>query len=151
MIKYEIDVKIDEEKIKRAINIGIDRFCDSVVTDAKFSLDAHNTTYEGHLKDATTYSQISDSEWQIIADIPYASYIEFGSGPRSSVSVAQLKEWVQKKKEPGIDDESAITIANNIAKSLKERGNKPQPFMRPALDRNFPEIAEQLIASAISE
>jgi len=100
--------------------------------------------------------------YELHADAPYASFVEFGSGPRTTntphplsysgmSTVTQLQapyfsenlvgamfRWVQNK--PGFFGERtykvawqiAATVGRNSPKAVSGRGTNPHPYMRPA-------------------
>lgn len=88
----------------------------------------------------------SGNRYHIRADVPYAAYVEFGTGERGQSSVdpmfqfqapaftpdltREITEWVMTK--PGFYLPRTRGVAWGIAKSISRHGTSPKPFMRPA-------------------
>ena len=76
--------------------------------------------------------------WVVIADTPYAAYVEFGTEPASKDSRGppgkngltrtqeRFREWAKRN---GRDEKFADRVYHNIM----ENGAYPNPYMRPAL------------------
>jgi hypothetical protein len=63
---------------------------------------------------------------------PSAPFLEFGTGPHKTANgskefLSSLKDWCVKH---GLADVEFL-----IVRSIRRRGTRPHPFMRPALDR----------------
>jgi hypothetical protein len=70
-------------------------------------------------------------EKDVIFPAPYAEDVEFGNAGKV-VKPEDLHKWVRRKL--GIRKESEIKrISINIAKSLAERGQSPDPYLQPAI------------------
>ena len=69
--------------------------------------------------------------------LPYAQYVEYGSGPHNATSgdgsfMESIKEWTSRVL--GGDEKDAYAIANNIRKN----GLKPRPYFRRAVVKEAP-------------
>ncbi len=105
-------------------------------------------------------------DWQVVIDSEYASMLEFGTmpslnanaGPKSThlfitpkgklslrtVSDAYYNIYKWARSIPGIKDPEAF--AYTVYKSILDKGLKPHPFIRPALDvfeENINEIYQE--------
>jgi HK97 gp10 family phage protein len=100
----------------------------------------------------------SGKEVRIVADTPYAAYVEFGTGARFGVSpygvpddvrrfdspeltpglVSAITNWVMTK--PGFMGPRTQSMAWAIAKSIAKRGTNAHPYMRPAWFATKPEM-----------
>ena len=70
----------------------------------------------------------------IVYDAIHAGVREFGRTPGSMPPVSAIEGWVKRKRSNfGIKNESEIkSIAWAIAKTIKEEGTEPAPYLRPA-------------------
>lgn len=87
---------------------------------------------------------------RIVADAPYAAYVEFGTGPRGAADAPsrfqfqapthtpeltrQIQSWVETKPTfmSGFFDIPEESLGYVIARSISEKGTHPHPFARPA-------------------
>lgn len=72
-----------------------------------------------------------DGEYHSGTAMPYAGYVEYGTGPhrtgdKSDQFLDSIKEWCHKK---GIEN------VWGVIRSIRKHGTRPQPFIRPAWDR----------------
>jgi HK97 gp10 family phage protein len=88
-------------------------------------------------------------EW---GDAEYAGVVEFGSKPHFppvealTGEVEPLDRWVERTHKVTVGaDETRESVAFLIAREIDERGNRAQPFMRPAnaiLKRKLPGVMD---------
>jgi len=77
-------------------------------------------------------------EKDVVFPAPYAEDVEFGNAGKV-VKPEDLHKWVRRKL--GIKKESEIKrISRNIAKSLAERGQSPDPYLQPAISQAKTEL-----------
>ena len=98
------------------------------------------TTDKGTLlKTARTDSKFLNKS--IIYSMPYSSTVEFGSDG-TPTNPKELETWVKRKlfKNKPAKDSTIKRVAENIAKSLGERGQAQDPFLRPAIDQALAEF-----------
>lgn len=113
----------------------------------------------GDLRKFTQPKQIDDLRWEVISAMPYAGYVEFGTGVKVSVP-SELKEVAQSIKnnpksegpgtaldaiqdwckQKGIDERAAWPILMSI---LNE-GLRPRPFLYPAWKEGSEKLEKQL-------
>lgn len=86
------------------------------------------------------------STYRVVADVPYAAFVEFGTGPRGDPSAppkfqfgtpnhtpeltASIMSWVMTK--PMFFGPRTPGVAWGIAKTISAIGTNPHPYMRPA-------------------
>lgn len=96
------------------------------------------------------------ARYRIVADVPYAAFVEFGTGPRSDPTAPlkfqfgspshtpqltqDITAWVMTK--PVFFGPRTEEVAWAIAKSIAENGTHPKPFMRPAWFKQKPAIIQ---------
>ena len=74
-------------------------------------------------------------EKTIIYPAPYAEDVEFGNNG-IQVQPKELELWVRRKLFKGEASDSTVKrVAFNIAKSLGEKGQAADPFLRPAISQ----------------
>jgi hypothetical protein len=86
----------------------------------------------GVLTDAIIAKRVDWNEYHIVAGVNYAHAIEYGLPPGRMPPHRPLLAWVKAKRigNRGEEDNTAYVIRRSIA----DRGTRPQPFMRPALN-----------------
>lgn len=89
------------------------------------------TTDTGNLlKTGNVNRKFLDKE--IVYSAPYAEDVEFGSSGRE-VKAEELTKWVRRKVLKGKGSKGKVMfVAKNIARSLRARGQAPDPFLQPA-------------------
>lgn len=113
-----LDSVIDDEKIEA----GIGKACALIERSARQKAPKGN----GDLRRSIT-SKVDGLKGEIFTPLEYAPYVEFGTGLFAEKGGRKDVPWHYK------DDEGHWHST---------RGQKPQPFMRPALDENRSKIAE---------
>lgn len=94
------------------------------------------------------------ARYRIVADVPYAAFVEFGTGPRGDPTAPlkfqfdapehtpeltrEITAWVMTK--PVFFGPRTEEVAWAIAKSIARNGTTAQPFMRPAWFKQKPMI-----------
>ena len=68
----------------------------------------------------------------VIVDVPYASYVEYGTRPHRPPKRA-IFEWAKTKFK--LSDKDAWRLTNYVVKKITEYGTKPKPFVRRAIYR----------------
>ncbi len=139
----------------------IDKFMDEV-TDRIFQLSQENLT-EPHIKvfksGKTKTITTSDTSFlfskgnvnrqflkkEIVYPVPYATDVEFGNAG-IQVKPEDLFKWVRRKLLKGKGKESTVKrTATNIANSLAERGQSPDPYLQPAISQAKAEFKGKII------
>ena len=149
-ILEKLDGIADPQKMERAIT----QACMIVERSAKInaqSLSEGDGTLAGSIA-----SRVDGLEGVVYTPLFYAPYVEYGTGIEAEDGKGrQDVPWVYVEhsgREGGAQksytlDEAKQTVAYLREKGLKAHytyGQKPQPFMRPALDDNREKIVEKL-------
>jgi hypothetical protein len=69
--------------------------------------------------------------------VNYARYVEEGRRPGRMPPPAALEGWARRKT-------GSISAAFLIARAIGRRGTRPQPYLKPALDRNRQAIGREM-------
>lgn len=121
-----LDSVVNEEKIEA----GISKACALVEREAKQKAPKRS----GELRRSITY-RVEGLRGEVYTPLEYAPYVEFGTGLFAEKGGRTDVPWFF------VDDEGQSWITS---------GQKPQPFMRPALDDNRQKIVE-VIGEAIGK
>ena len=111
-----LDGLINTQNIEKALG----KACALVEAEAKKKAPKDN----GELRRSIT-SKVEDTQGIVFTPLEYAPYVEYGTGLFAEESGRKDVPWVYQ------DDKGEWHST---------RGQKPQPFMRPALDENREEI-----------
>lgn len=144
----------DSEAISEAINaelyeIGIDW----LVAADQWLFD-NNSNYTGQTRDELYFEIVETLDGVALeagSRSGHSLWVHEGRGPGRMPPVSKIKDWVRVKLGVG-DERAATSIAWAIAKSIAEKGTKPQPFLRESLEALLPSIPgriERAIANAI--
>ena len=104
------------------LNSAIDKACLLVETDAKRQCPVD----DGQLRQSITH-EVEDKEGIVGTNVEYAPYVEFGTGIFASKGNGRQDRWRYKDAE---------------GKWHSTVGQKPQPYLEPALKKNRKKIAE---------
>ena len=108
--------------------------------------------------------QTNDFKYIISANVKYAPYVEFGTGPMAQRNIPSeyrdyanqfkgkgggtFKEfmdalilWVRRK---GIGGKNEKSVAFLIARSILKNGLRPQPFMIPSFEQEVPKLKKRI-------
>lgn len=127
--------------------------------EAKRNVAQHNTVWRGNLFRSidTERSTVPNGvRYRIVADVPYAAFVEFGTGARGDIDapprfqfgsppltedlVDEIVEWVMTK--PVFFGPRTEAVAFAIATKISEEGTHAHPYMRPAWFRMKPQIVQ---------
>lgn len=112
----QLDLFTDEA----AVNAALGKACALVERSAKQKAPKDN----GELRRSIT-SKVENFEGVVYTPLEYAPYVEYGTGLFAEDGGRQTP-WAYEDEESG--------------EWVYTRGQKPQPYMRPALDENRQEI-----------
>ena len=129
-MQYQIHINKDE--ILRAIDRKMDDIADQI-----FAKSQSNIVDQGII-DESTLLKTGNLNRQflqktIIYPVPYAESIEFGRAPGSMPPTDSLLGWI-KRKLAITDPIVARRIAFAIAMDIKRNGQKPRPYLSPAVE-----------------
>lgn len=75
----------------------------------------------------------------VASPMPYAQYVELGTGPRDLPPPFQpIYDWVRAKL--GLDDEEAQSATYAIRRTIQKRGTRPQPVWARVLESKTMEV-----------
>jgi HK97 gp10 family phage protein len=113
--------------------------------EAKRNVVEHNTVWRGNLFRSIVVRR-TGSRIRVLADVPYAAVVEYGSGQRGDPSapfdaqfgapafsgelVRDITDWVFTK--PAFYGPRTVDIAQRIASTIADEGTYAHPYMRPA-------------------
>ena len=97
---------------------------------------------KGVLRNSIKYEVVGDDTVKVYSEVPYANFVEFGTG------VYHLNEEGGAKPKPGWDvkpihSKSLVFKVNGetvFAKKVHVEGMRAQPFLRPAIHQNMSAI-----------
>ena len=141
----EFEVPSLEGLEKIDVTIPLKQAC-IVVKDAATENCPTNT---GYLKRSITYN-VSGNVGEVGTNVDYAPYIEFGTGLFAEDGNGRKTPWgpfpnLEHKYKP-----EGWKEGDEIPDFLYTHGQKPQPYLRPALDSNRDKIVE-IFRNAIRE
>jgi hypothetical protein len=127
---------------------------------AQRNVAMNNTTWHGDLYRSISARRIAspyEASYEIVADVPYAAYVEFGTGVRGGGTkfkhptkftfdsppltpdlVSEITEWVMTK--PVFYGPRTTGVSWAIAKKIAKEGTYASPYMRPAWFKGKPEM-----------
>ncbi len=127
-------------KIERMENVDryasiIQRLCLKVEREAKLNCPRKT----GHLKRSITHTIEKQTSSKVVGivgtNVEYAPYVEFGTGKFAQNGQGRKTPWAYTDPETG--------------ETIWTAGQKPQPFLHPALDKYRAEILKELKGAAI--
>ncbi len=137
MIESKIVVKWNgrvSEELLRDIDAGLDDVADAILAKATEFVPVD----QGMLK-KSLHTENEFLHKEVVADSPYAAYVEFGTSPHFPPPDA-LIGWA--KRTMGLKDDEAKKVGWAIARKIAREGTPSQPFMKPATDYVIPKVAE---------
>ncbi len=151
-----LSLSIDSDNLMQALLRAPDLLARNLSRAVNLSASKIARSARSHAPKATTlltqsirHTQVSRYEAVIAAGVDYARFVEQGRDPGVMPPVQPILDWIQTGAgvQPQ-DDISEEDLAFLIARSISQRGIKPQPFMQPALEDNRAQ-AERNINRAI--
>jgi len=129
-MQYQIHINQDE--ILKAIDKKMDKLAEDIFSKSQSNIIDQGIIDEGTLLKTGNINRGFLNK-KIVYPVPYADEIEFGRTPGSMPSISSLTGWVTRKL--GITDiKKAKTIAFVIARDIKRNGQRPRPFLSPAIE-----------------
>ena len=118
----EVLEQLGTSKLEKEITVTLEAFGRAVVMDAKNNISLNGTVDNGFLTNSIGSETLSPMTVSIFANIDYAAYVEFGTGPYAARYVPSL--------EPGWQALARTFYVNG-------KGRMPaQPFFHPAFEKN---------------
>ena len=151
--------KLDEKLVKEVSN-EINASSLKIQSDAKRLAPVNM----GYLRNSIVLDgQIGSLTYNVEARMPYAPYVEFGTGGKVSIPtgyedyasifkgkgdgkfkdfILELTKWVERK---GIGSgKKSKSIAYAIALNILRKGLRPQPFLIPSFETEKPKLIKRL-------
>lgn len=100
----------------------------------------------GTLAKSIAHQRLDVARFEVVAGSRYAVHVEEGAGPGGWVPQASLMDWIRRglgvqPRDPRMSQES---LARLIQLSIHKHGTPAQPFFRPAVDAEIPNIEKRL-------
>ena len=139
-------------KVFMAARSGLAKAGMNIIADAQQTLRANGTNSTGLLSNSGRVQEMSgqdavDAGFFSKSGRGYAEYVEYGRRAGRMPPLKNIIEWARKKlRIPGKAAQSAGYL---IARKIAQKGTRPQPFFRPALERNSQAI-ERVISAAVA-
>ena len=148
-----------DKKLRQDVGDEINASALKILTDAKRLAPVNF----GQLRNQIALEPINDLTFAVEAKASYSPYVEFGTGPQVSVPadftsyaaqfqgkkggkfkdfVDALTLWV-KRKDIG-DGKNDKGLAFVIARSILQKGMRPQPFLIPSYETEKPKLIQRL-------
>lgn len=71
----------------------------------------------------------------------YAEFVEYGTKPHWP-PVDFIRAWVKKKLRVALEEEDSVAYL--ISRKIAQKGTKPHPFFKPAVDKNSPKLTKEI-------
>ena len=78
------------EKIEKQFKKSLDKMANDAKRDAPIDV---NGPHAGRLADSINWDEVGKLSYQLRADVPYAAYVEFGTGPNFSKYPGKDEYW----------------------------------------------------------
>lgn len=137
-------------RIYDAAKAGLKTAGMSIVADAQVNLRQNGTNNTGLLSNSGKVEEKGDvmEAGFLSSGKGYAEYVEYGRRAGRMPPVKQLQEWAYKKLR--VDRMESRSAGFLIARKLAMKGTRPQPFFRPAVEKNR-QAVEKAIADAVEQ
>lgn len=128
----QYQIHIDKKQILDAIDRKMDDVADQIFAKSQSNIVDNGSIDEGTLLKTGNINR-EYLQKTIIYPAPHAEPTEFGRSPGSMPPVDSLVGWVNRKLAI-IDPIEARSVAFAIARDIKINGQKPRPFLGPAVE-----------------
>lgn len=128
--KYRKSIaRFNQDKDKQISHV-LKKISSLILNDAKKLAPVQS----GALRASGRIDEVSKKEYHVRfggqgTGVDYATFVEFGRSPGRAPPINELRTWAARK----LGDEYA---AGAIARTISQRGVRPQPFLRPAVKIN---------------
>lgn len=119
--------KIDKQIFERIVT-ACQKVQARVVNDARAAAPVFLTTLRQSILPGDISVSRTNVEAKVVANVDYASFVEFGTRPHFP-PVEALRDWAAKK----LGDENAAFL---VARSISQKGTPARPYLGPALLKN---------------
>lgn len=128
----EFKIHVDKDAIIDVIDKKMDEVAEDIFSKSQSNIVDMGIIDEGTLLKTGNLNR-EYLQKTIIYPVPYAESIEFGRLPGSMPPVDSLQGWV-KRKLAIRDEAESRNIAFAIATDIKKNGQRPRPFLGPAVE-----------------
>jgi hypothetical protein len=133
--------------MERVIEVKLSRGAEEVARDAK----RRAPKAFSHLVNSIRAERVGALHYQVAEGMNYGRSVEEGARPHE-VNSRVLRPWVERVL--GLRDKEARAAAFLIARAIKRRGTRAQPYMQPAAEANRSrlfELVNQGVAAGLKE
>jgi len=124
----------NQKEVKRKLLAEVEKHVRSVFTMSQKNIVRNGTSDTGNLLQSGRVTTEKDSV-VLTYDTPYAESIEYGKSPGTMPPVDDIRRWAERKL--GVQKDKSMQAAYRIAKKIERVGAKPQPFLRPAIQKGL--------------
>lgn len=140
-------------RIYGAAREGLSKAAMNMVADAQENLRSNGTNNTGLLSNTGKVEEVREGDAIDAGFIAkgkrgYAEYVEYGRRAGKMPPVKNLEEWAYKKLR--VDRKASRGVGYLIARKIAKKGTSPQPFFRPAVEKNRQAVSDA-IAAAVSQ
>ncbi len=125
-----IRVRFKEEEVEQLADAIAEGLALELVDKLKENIREMNLIAWGRMINSIRIVKKDIAKYEIDIDVPYASWVEYGTRPHK-VPKRALYEWAKVKFK--VSDNEAWAIATSVAKKIEEEGTKPHPFARKSM------------------
>lgn len=144
------------DEVEDAVRSG----AEATAAEMRANVAQQNAVWKGNLFGSIRSERrpsSSEARYRIVADVPYAAFVEFGTGPRADPTAPlkfqfaapshtpeltrDITAWVMTK--PVFFGPRTEAVAWAITKSIAQKGTHPKPFMRPAWFKQKPALVQR--------
>lgn len=162
-IQSTIDrVRAYQKNLVEVVEFEIEEGARNIMAQAIANLEVND---EGILRNSIEVVQVSKSQWDVVAGVFYAAYVEFGTGEQFDgqgfeeyarqfqgrrpgatweVFVKNILAWMHRKGVNPKEGQTYESAAEGIASWIWYHGLEPHPFLFPALVAERPKILERI-------
>ena len=117
------------EKIEKEFRKSMSKIAQNAKRDAPIGVLG---PHPGQLADSISWDEVSKLSYELRADVPYAAFVEFGTGKYARKEIGQRE-----------DNEYFSKIAIEF-KGQKDGNMQAQPFFYPNIRKEIPKLVEKI-------
>lgn len=149
MKALDINIKRFTQHVLKAAHQGLKAFGQAIINQAKDFIDHNDQVASGLLRNSGRAVSQPDGTVDAGFYVGYAEHVEYGRKAGGMPPVDDIIQWLRRKgkrrgKNSALQSAAAFTgkseeqlrrdAAWAIAKSIKENGTQPHPFLKPAYE-----------------
>ena len=116
-----------------------------IEADAKTTLRREDIMASNKLINSVSVKEGRNNEIKVGTPMKYAYFVEFGRKAGKWPPARFIRQWILDNK---IETEDVDDLTFLIQRSIGQKGKRPQPFLRPAYEKNKPSLVKVLKAGA---